>query len=302
MMPAAGGSGHVAWRGVLTAAARIRFRDVLVLQGPPLMGLALAWSSTLAGRLGTVLVFTVANVCLVAHVFTLNDWAGIAADQYDANKAARTFLTYGVSREEMGRLALGLGVLSVVLLGLLSWRSAVLGAAIVGLSVAYSHPRLGGKGAAGASSLLHLAGGVLHFLLGYGLTRSIDGRGLLLSFYFGLVFAAGHLSQEVRDHDGDRRAGLETAAVRLGPRRAFVVSFALFTIAVGLIVGLGLGRMAPPLLAGAAAAVYPVQALFFARALRDGLTFAAVDRYRARYRLLYALTGLALVLSLVPRV
>jgi 4-hydroxybenzoate polyprenyltransferase len=118
----------------------------------------------------------------------------------------------------------------------------------------------------------------------------------LLSFYFGLVFAAGHLSQEVRDHDGDRRAGLETAAVRLGPRRAFVVSFALFTIAVGLIVGLGLGRMAPPLLAGAAAAVYPVQALFFARALRDGLTFAAVDRYRARYRLLYALTGLALVL------
>jgi 4-hydroxybenzoate polyprenyltransferase len=266
------------------------------------MGLALAWNPALSHRLWTVLAFVVANVCLVAHVFSLNDWAGIAADQHDANKADRVFLAYGVSREEMGRLALSLGILSVVLLGLLSWRSAVLGAAIAGLSVTYSHPRLGGKGTAGASSLLHLAGGALHFLLGYGFARPIDSRGLLLSLYFGLVFAAGHLSQEVADHDADRRAGLGTAAARFGPRRAFVASFVLFTISVGLVVGLGLGGMAPPLLARTAAAVYPLQAFFFGQALHDRLTFEAVDRYRARYRLLYALIGLAVALSVVPRV
>jgi len=286
----------------LSVAVRIRFRDVLVLQGPPLMGLALAWDPALLNHPWTVLAFLVANACLVAHVFSLNDWAGIAADQYDANKADRTFLARGVSRAQMGVLAASLGMLSLGLLSLLSWSSTLLAAAIVGLSLAYSHPLIGGKGLPGASSLLHLVGGALHFLLGYGVARPIDSEGLLLSLYFGLVFAAGHLSQEVADHDADRRAGVRTAAVRFGPSRMFVASFVLFTLSVGLVVGLGLDGIAPPLLAVTAAALYPLHGLFFWGALREGLTFRAVDRYRTRYRLLYALVGLAVAISVVWRI
>ena len=288
--------GHT--RGVLSVAARIRFRDVLVLQGPPLMGLALAWDPSVALRPWIVPVFLVANACLVAHVFGLNDWAGITADQQDSNKADRTFLALGVSRAQMGVLAASLGVASLGLFSLVSWSSALLAAAVVGLSLAYSHPVLGGKGIPIVSSLLHLAGGTVHFLLGYGVARPIDAGGLLLGLYFGLIFAAGHLSQEVADHDADRRVGLRTAAVRAGKRRVFVASFALFTLSVGLALALGLGGIAPPLLAVAAAAVYPVHGLSFWRALRAGLTFPVVDRYRTRYRLLYALVGLAVALSL----
>jgi 4-hydroxybenzoate polyprenyltransferase len=262
------------------------------------MGLALAWNPSPLLRLWTVPVFLLANVCLVAHVFSLNDWAGITVDQHDANKASRTFLALGVSKAQMGMLAASLGVASLGLFTLLSWSSALLAAAVVGLSLAYSHPRFGGKGIPVGSSLLHLAGGAVHFLLGYGVARPIDASGLLLGFYFGLIFAAGHLSQEVADHDADRRSGLRTAAVRVGPRRAFVASFALFTLSVGLALALGLGGIAPPLLAVATAAVYPFHGLSFWRTLRAGLTFQAVDRYRTRYRLLYALVGLAVALSL----
>ena len=86
--------------------------------------------------------------------------------------------------------------------------------------------------------------------------------------------------------------------MRAGKRRVFVASFALFTLSVGLALALGLGGIAPPLLALAVTAVYPVHALSFWRALRAGLTFPVVDRYRTRYRLLYALVGLAVALSL----
>jgi 4-hydroxybenzoate polyprenyltransferase len=266
------------------------------------MGLALAWHPALRNPLWTVLALLVANGCLVAHVFSLNDWAGIGTDQYDANKADRTFLARGVSRAQMGVLAASLGIVGLGLLSLLSWPSTLLAAAIVGLSLVYSHPLIGGKGTPGASSLLHLVGGALHFLLGYGVARAIDSGGLLLSLYFGLVFAAGHLSQEVADHDADRRAGVRTAAVRFGPSRMFVASFVLFTLSVGLIVGLGLDGIAPPALAVTAAALYPLHGLFFWGALREGLTFRAVDRYRTRYRLLYALVGLAVALSVVWRI
>ncbi len=263
------------------------------------MGLAFAWSPDLLDRLASVMGFLVANVCLVAHVFSINDWAGIGADQQDANKADRTFLAHGVSRTQMGLLAASLGVLSLCLFSLLSWSSALLAAAIIALGLIYSHPLADGKAIPVMSSLLHVAGGALHFLLGYGFARAIDAQGVVLGVYFGLVFAAGHLSQEVADHEADRRAGLRTAAVRVGPRRAFVASFVLFTVSVGLVVGLGLGGMAPPRLAMAAAVVYPLHGLSFWRALRDRLTFRAVDRYRTRYRLLYALIGLAVILPLL---
>jgi 4-hydroxybenzoate polyprenyltransferase len=281
----------------VSVAARLRFRDILVLQGPPLMGLALGWNRTLLDRPWILPTFLIASVCLVAHVFALNDWAGVGADQLHAQKADRTFLAYGVSRAQMGVLAAGLGILSLGLFSLVSWWSALLAAAIAGLSLVYSHPLVGGKEDPGSSSVLHLAGGGLHFLLGYGVAHPIDGRGVLLAIYLGLVFAAGHLSQEVGDREGDHRAGLGTTAVRFGARRAFVASFLLFTVAVGLVADLGIAGTAPPLLALAAVALYPVQGLFFWRALRHGLTFDAIDGYRARYRLLYALIGLAVALS-----
>jgi hypothetical protein len=43
--------------------------------------------------------------------------------------------------------------------------------------------------------------------------------------YFALVFTAGHMNHEVKDHDADRAAGLHTNAVIYGPRRMFNIAF-----------------------------------------------------------------------------
>ena len=76
-------------------------------------------------------------------------------------------------------------------------------ASIAALSALYSLPYFHWKGRPLLNSATHLAGGVLHFLLGYSLGNAIDRRGLALATFFALTFAAGHLTQEVRDHQGD---------------------------------------------------------------------------------------------------
>ena len=65
----------------------------------------------------------------------------------------------------------------------------------------------------------------------------MDARGVALGAFFGLVFAAGHLNQEVRDHESDAAAGIRTSAVAFGARRGFLASFCLFSAAYLLIVG-----------------------------------------------------------------
>ena len=95
----------------------------------------------------------------------------------------------------------------------------------------YSHPAPSAKSAPVLSSLPHLLGGLLHFLLGYSLFDALDRRGILIGFFFALTFTAGHLNQEVRDHEGDRVNGLRTNAVFFGKERTFLAGLVLFMLA-----------------------------------------------------------------------
>ena len=120
--------------------------------------------------------------------------------------------------------------------------------------------------------------------------------GVAAAAYFGLTFAAGHLNQEVRDHDGDARSGIRTHAVVFGQRRTFVASLALFTLAHALLFVLALrGTISRPL--AALVVLYPLQLYWSLEPLAEGFTYASLGRLQARYRAVYAIIGLALVVS-----
>src|ERR1700751_1898293 len=85
--------------------ACIRWDEVFVLQGAPLIGAAFSIPAWTAANILTLAVFVVASCCLVAQVYALNDWSGIDGDLRDANRAASTFATKGVSRSELGFFA-----------------------------------------------------------------------------------------------------------------------------------------------------------------------------------------------------
>jgi 4-hydroxybenzoate polyprenyltransferase len=279
----------------------LRPQDILVLQGSPLLGAAFAIQHPGVQHLGPLAVLTIANIFLVTHIFMLNDWSGLTADLADPNKAARVFTARGVGRGEMAVLTAGLLLLGLLLFSRLGPVTLGLSLAIAVLSALYSLPRFHWKGRPLLNSAAHLAGGVLHFLLGYSVGHAIDRRGLALATFFALIFAAGHLTQEIRDHEGDAVNGIRTNAVIFGPRRTFAASLLLFTLAHALLLLLALRGILPRPLA-ALVALYPVQLWWSFRALGEGLTYASVCRLQTRYRVLYAVVGVAMVAALwTPR-
>ncbi len=281
--------------GLMAYASCIRYRDVLLLQGSPLLGVAFAARGMTIENAVSVLIFTLASVLLVAHVFTFNDWAGIGLDSNDPNKSGDVFAVRGISDHGVVLLSLGLLVTSLLLLALLRVQTLLLGIAIAALSALYSHPALNAKGTPVVSSFPHLIGGALHFLLGYSVFGAIDRRGVLMALFFALTFTAGHLNQEVRDYEGDRLNGIRTNAVAFGKTSAFVAGWLLFTLAYADLFLLAYTGILPAPLAMLSSVLYPVHVFWSVRTLRDGLNFATMSRFQDRYRMLYAVIGVAMV-------
>jgi len=199
----------------------LRYTEILLLQGPPLMGLAFAWTGAEPDKFPLLLFFVPASLLLMAHIFSFNDWAEIAADSRDPNKAGEVFLAKGVSRNGIGLLSLGVLLASLALMSGLPAPTLCCGVGVAILGFVYSNPMAPAKGMPIVSSLVHFVGGVFHFLFGYSLFGGVDGRGILVASYFSLIFVAGHLIQETRDYEGDRLNGIRTNATRFGQRPIF---------------------------------------------------------------------------------
>jgi 4-hydroxybenzoate polyprenyltransferase len=285
--------------GLLAYLTCIRYQDVLVLQGSPLLGAAFALHAFTAEAAVRLAVFALASTLLVAHIFSLNDWANIAPDSNDPNKSDDVFVTRGLARRDVAALSLGLLLASLLLLGLLhGQKTLLLGVAIAALGAVYSLPGLNAKGIPVLSSLPHLVGGALHFLLGYSLFAVVDGRGVLIGLFFALTFTAGHLNQEVRDYEGDRLNGIRTNAVAFGKAAAFVAGWTLFTLAYADLLALAWMGFVPAALAALPAVLYPLHVFWSIATWRAGLSFGTVSRFQSRYRLLYAVIGVAMLVSL----
>jgi 4-hydroxybenzoate polyprenyltransferase len=281
---------------ILRLLSCIRFDEVLVLQGAPLLGAIFSIGHLDSAKLLALTLLVVGNCLLVAHVFLLNDWAGIEHDLRDPSRAARVFLNRGIGRGEIGALLLTMLVLSLVLLSRLNATTLMIGLAIAIASVLYSAPGLHMKGVPFFSSVLHLVSGMLHFLLGYSVFHSLDAQGLVIGAFFATVFSAGHLTQEVRDFEADLRNGIQTNAVRFGKTRTFITGFALFTFADALLIVLAASGAMPCSLI-VVAMLYPLHFYWSLRAMREGLSFESVRTLQVRYRLLYAGIGALMVVS-----
>lgn len=277
---------------VLRYFASTRGLEVAVLQASPLLGAWLGGFALSADSAGQLALLLIGSVALTASVFVTNDWAGYPSDASDPRRAA---VAHGsIARSQIAWLSVLLLVLAFAALAAVSAEALLLGGAIATLSAVYSLSPSLGKERPFAASLNHLIGGSLHFLLGYTLVQPVDARGLGLSLFFGLVFAAGHLNQEVRDYEFDHVNGTRTAAVVYGVRAAFLASFALFSLAYALVLALAAtGRL--PLLLLAVLGLWLAQAVWTLAALRRGLGAETAVWMQRRYRLLFALVGLAML-------
>lgn len=286
-------------RRALRLLSCIRFDEVLVLQGTPLLGAVFAMSQLTNQSVMALVLLAAGNAFLVAHVFLLNDWAGVHQDLRDPARSAGVFLNRGVRRHEVAGLLLLLLMLSLMAFSRLGPATLGLGLMIAVASALYSVPHVYMKGVPLVSSALHLVSGVLHFLLGYSVFRSPDIHGLQIALFFAVIFSAGHLTQEVRDREADLGNGIHTNAVKFGKKRVFIVSFALFTFADALLILLALNGAVPQGLALVVAAIYPLHLHWTLQAMREGLPFQSVRRLQIRYRALYAGMGAVMIMSVL---
>jgi 4-hydroxybenzoate polyprenyltransferase len=274
--------------------ASTRALEVAALQASPILGIFLGGYSI--GRDGVVApgLLALGSCALTAHIFVFNDWAGHESDLRDPLRAPHVFSGQGISRREVASTAIALLALAIVAFTAVGVPALLFGAAIAALGFLYSGSPVLGKNTPVASSLNHLVGGTLHFLLGYTLAHTPDARGVGIGLFFGLVFAAGHLNQEVRDYDGDRINGIRTNAVAFGRRRAFLASLCTFTAAYAMLAGLAALDVLPRLLLWSPAA-WLLHLAWSLRALRRGLDFETAEWMQRRYRWLFALIGLVML-------
>lgn len=269
--------------------------EVVALQASPLFGCVLGGFRVERGGVLRFALLLFGSTALTAHVFILNDWAGHATDMRNARRAKLAFVQRGITSRRVARIAIALLIAANFSFAGVGSAAIVLGAGIAALSLVYSCSPAFGKSTPVIASINHLLGGALHFLLGYSLSHALDARGLLISLFFGLVFAAGHLNQEVRDHEGDLLNGIRTTAVAFGCRRAFVASLCTFTAAYALLVTLARLNIMPRLLMWTAI-LWPFQFAWALSALKRGLGFETAVWMQQRYRLLFAVIGIAMLL------
>lgn len=267
----------------------IRFDEVFVLQGTPLMGVVFSIGTITTGKFETIPLFLAGSVLLVAHIFTLNDWADVAhgLKAPDPRVPPRLLLSFSLS----------LLIASFLVFALLGSRVVIVAVIIAALGFFYSHPRLNAKGTPIASSLPHLVGGIFHFLLGYAVFMPIDQRGVFIAVFFALTFAAGHLNHEVRDFELDQKNNARTNAVAFGKRATFIAGLIVFSCAYLCLFLLGWFRFIPRPLSFLAILFYPLHLYWSVRALRSQLEPELVDRFQTQYRSLYALIGISMLCS-----
>ncbi len=280
---------------VIQHFASTRAVEVFALQASPIIGgflggLNLEWDSVI--RISLLLL---GSVALTAHVFIFNDWAGRSSDIRDPQRSPLVFARHDISSGQVARVAIAFLVFSNAVFAAIGSPAILIGAAITALSLLYSCSPGFGKITPIAASINHLIGGSLHFLLGYTLFHPLDERGFLISLFFGLVFAGGHLNQEVRDYEGDLLNGVRTSAVAFGCRGTFLASLSLFTAAYALITSLALLGILPKVLLGSAI-VWCLHVAWSLQALRRGLGFETALWMQGRYRLLFALIGFAMLI------
>jgi 4-hydroxybenzoate polyprenyltransferase len=274
--------------------ASTRAPEVLALQASPILGIFLGGFSLercSVIRLGLLLL---GSLALTAHIFVFNDWAGYSSDIRDPRRATLVFARQGISRRQVARVAIALLIFANVAFAAVGRPAILLGAAIAALSLLYSCSPSFGKRTPIVGSINHLLGGALHFLLGYTLSHALDASGLVISLFFGLVFAGGHLNHEVRDYEGDLLNGIRTSAVVFGCQRTFLASLCTFTAAYAILTSLAALGILPRLLLWSPI-VWLLHVAWSLRALQRGLGFETASWMQRRYRLLFALIGLAML-------
>ena len=286
-------------RRVLIFLKAIRVVESTLMTGFPLIGFIFALNQSsfesIWRLIATAALFCFSTFFLVIYVYSFNSWGGIKADKLNTRLEDHPVLTGEITEWQLRAIAYTGIALNLILYYILFPRCFVLAPLIALNWTFYSHPKIMGKALPIAGTAIHFVGGVLQLLLGYVVISDFNLHGILGSIYFALIFAAGHLNHEVKDHDADSEAGLKTNAVVFGPKKMLLAAFVVFTIAFAYLLTITLAGVLIFAESWPFLAIFPIHFLLH-RHMVANLNGRVFDKsYQRNYRLLFLAAGIVLV-------
>jgi len=290
--------GFMSTRKVLLYILSIRWFEIGIRMGAPLLGALFAMGSVDTAVLGELGIGLLAYFFLWAHIYLFNELAGMRFDKYDEYKANTPLLSGQVSYRGICGMSAGFLLASVALYFYISPALVMVALVDVLLGFVYVHPRLLLKDKPLVSFLFLFLVSFNDFLLGWLLFSKLSLRGVSIAVYFGLLGIAGQHYHEVKDYTADKNAGIRTNAVRYGKKRIFLLGFGFYTLACVYLGLLALWEVVPPLVGCVPWITYPIYILIFHRCLIAGMDSLEMHKFVKRYRVLYIIMGIGMLIAL----
>lgn len=279
----------------------IRYRELLLLTSPGLMGLALGkyslFDALKAGKINDIIIFIV-SLCLGgAHVFLFNLWAGIKLNPIDA-----VSIDYPLKQEEINTnaiftISIILLILSLIFNLYLNKKLFIVSIIMAILWILYAYPKgLFLKSSYAGALLVHYINGNLHFLIGLLLFNNLTLEAILIAHFFSFIFLAGYFHHILKDRESDKQMKIKTLANVFNPRKIFMVGNIFFLISYLYNGFLVIIKLFPLIFFVYNSFIIILLLFYFVKVIRSDLSKQIVIRYRTYYRFLYSILGLLFVL------
>jgi 4-hydroxybenzoate polyprenyltransferase len=277
----------------------LRVKEILLIGGVTFLGLVFNTTSYDQSMFSRWLVIMLASYSLLGHAFASNDWSGYKYDKNDVNKSNRPLMKGELSLTEIKVMCISLLIFSLTMAAIVSYISLLMVIGVVILNYLYSGEKVFLKSMPVISTIIHGLGATLGFLLGYGSLGYLDFTGISFAFYFGILYAAGHLNHEISDLDSDRLSGIPTNADLLGKKKAFIFSFILFSFSFVYVILLSFQGVLPQTIIIGVVIAYPVYSYFFWTTLYSSLSYESMISFRRKYRFIFLFWGIFMALNII---
>jgi len=270
-----------------------RSAEVTMMLGFPATGLLFSFSQLSHLFSMKTLMFMAAIFFLSSAIYSFNALSGIKEDE----KNERLKNDLGSSKMFFFKISLTIFiVLFVLLFYIIDLTLLILSIISFFLWFLYSFPRTGLKYKPVAGTIIHFAGQIIHFHMGYIILSGFSLNSFLISIYFAILFSSGHLNHELIDYEADKTMEINSGAVFFGKKRWEEVSgylflsstlYIIFLIMSGIVVTL---EGIPFAFAGIIHFIYRI--LY----LKNDLTKMRFLKERKFYRIIYFIAGILFII------
>lgn len=192
----------------------LRSSEVLLMTGFSMVGTLFSGVMPWVAPLDHLTCFAI-TLIFVYTIYALNSFA----DHSEDRASERLRFTTLISAKRYLLLFALLGTTFSISGWFLSKWSLVAGIVAILLWMMYYLPPLRLKSKLWWGTVIHFVAGVFHFHVGYCYFAEIGTGSIVISSYFGLLLATGHVNHEIIDHQHDSSSGIATSAVRIGTAR-----------------------------------------------------------------------------------